>query len=161
MRKLLSLLLVSALSTSLSQAQQVDSLYLAKHFDLKEYHVPMRDGAELFTVVYTPKDTSVDYPILMNRTCYNASGYTNFQFSGYPSDFIVRDGYIFVFQDVRGRYMSDGSFDNMRPNIPGNDVRDKDAVDESSDTYDTIEWLLNNIDNNNGKAPSLLRRSCP
>ena len=135
-----------------SQAPAVDSLYLAEHFELKEYHIPMRDGAELFTVVYTPRDASKEYPILMNRTCYNASRYTNYQFSGYPSDYLVRDGYIFVFQDVRGRYMSDGSFDNMRPNIPGNNPRDRDAIDESSDTYDTIEWLVKNVKNNNGSV---------
>lgn len=112
----------------------------------------MRDGAELFTVVYTPKDTSKKYPVLMNRTCYNASKYTDYQYSGYPSKYLVEDGYILVFQDVRGRYMSDGTFDNMRPNIPGNDPKNKTDIDESSDTYDTIEWLLRNIKGNNGKV---------
>ena len=64
----------------------------------------------------------------------------------------MRDKYIFVYQDVRGRYMSEGSFDNMRPNIPGNNKRNKKDIDESSDTFDTIEWLLKNIKNNNGKV---------
>ena len=133
-------------------AQKVDSLYMARNYDLTEYHIPMRDGAELFTVVYTPKDRGTKYPILLNRTCYNASRYTDYQVGGYPSDYLVRDGYILVFQDVRGRYMSDGTFDNMRPNIPGNDPGNKADIDESSDTYDTIEWLVSNIENNNGNV---------
>ena len=133
-------------------AQKVDSLYLQTHYNLAEYHIPMRDGAELFTVIYTPKDNSKTYPILLNRTCYNASGYTDFNVSRYPSDFLIRDGYILAYQDVRGRYMSDGTFDNMRPNIPGNDLTNTNAIDESSDTYDTIEWLINHIENNNGRV---------
>jgi len=64
----------------------------------------------------------------------------------------VEDGYIMAFQDVRGRYMSDGTFDNMRPNIPGNDTKNKTDIDESSDTYDTIEWLIKNIKGNNGRV---------
>ncbi len=133
-------------------AQNSDSLYLRQHYDLAEYRIPMRDGAELFTVVYTPKDTSRKYPILLNRTCYNASGYTNFEGSGYPSKYLVEDGYILVFQDVRGRYMSDGTFDNMRPNIPGNNKRNKTDIDESSDTWDTIDWMIKKIKGNNGRV---------
>ena len=152
MKKFLYLLFVLIFWMGTAHCQKVDSLYLVQHYDLAEYHIPMRDGAELFTVVYTPKNQDSKYPILMNRTCYNASGYTDYQFSGYPSDYLIRDGYILVFQDVRGRFMSDGTFDNMRPNIPGNDPRDRDAIDESSDTWDTIDWLLENIPNNNGRV---------
>ena len=112
----------------------------------------MRDGVKLFTVVYTPKDTSKKYPVLMNRTCYNASNYTNYEYNSYPSKYLVEDGYILVFQDVRGRYMSEGTFDNMRPNIPGNNPKNKNDIDESSDTYDTIEWLIENIKDTNGKV---------
>jgi hypothetical protein len=112
----------------------------------------MRDGVKLYTLVYTPKDQSRTYPFLMNRTCYNASNYDNYNALGQPSGHLVREGYILVYQDVRGRYMSGGTFDNMRPNIPGNDLNDPEATDESSDTYDTIEWLINNIDNNNGRV---------
>ncbi len=133
-------------------AQNADSLYLRQHYDLTEYRIPMRDGAELFTAVYTPKDNSKDYPILLNRTCYNASNYSNYEYAGYPSPFLVKDGYILAFQDVRGRYMSDGEFDNMTPNIPGNDPKNKKDIDESSDTYDTIEWMLKNVESNNGKV---------
>ncbi|MFZ9002560.1 MAG: CocE/NonD family hydrolase [Robiginitalea sp.] len=152
MKRSLYLLLVLVFWMGTALSQKVDSLYLVQHYDLAEYHIPMRDGAELFTVVYTPKDRDGKHPILMNRTCYNASRYTDYQFSGYPSDYLVRDGYILVFQDVRGRYMSDGIFENMTPNIPGNDPRDKEAIDESSDTWDTIEWLLKNVPNNNGRV---------
>lgn len=150
---LFRILLLCCLLTGLSSwSQAADSTYLREHYTLNEYHIPMRDGAELFTVVYTPKDATRTYPILMNRTCYNASNYSNYQARRYPSDFLIRDGYILVYQDVRGRYMSDGTFDNMRPNIPGNDPSDPSAIDESSDTYDTIEWLIHNIANNNGRV---------
>jgi putative CocE/NonD family hydrolase len=112
----------------------------------------MRDGARLFTSVYTPKDTSVDYPILMIRTPYTVAPYGE---DNYPDDFevpeeMVKDGYIFVFQDVRGRFMSEGQFVDMRPYIP--DKKTKNDVDESSDTYDTIDWLVKNIHHNNGKV---------
>jgi putative CocE/NonD family hydrolase len=133
-------------------AQDKDSVYLRENYDLNEYHIAMRDGAELFTIVYTPKDKSKKYPFLMNRTCYNASNYSNYQAKTYPSKYLIEDGYILVYQDVRGRYMSDGEFDNMTPNIPGNKKRNKTDIDESSDTFDTIEWLLKNIKNNNGKV---------
>ena len=133
-------------------AQDSDSLYLRQNYDLKEYRIPMRDGAKLFTVVYTPKNSSGKAPILMNRTCYNASKFTNYKLKSYPSEFLLHDGYILVFQDVRGRYMSDGTFDNMRPNIPGNNRKNKNEIDESSDTWDTIDWMIKNIDGNNGKV---------
>ncbi|HSR59319.1 MAG TPA: CocE/NonD family hydrolase [Robiginitalea sp.] len=152
MKRLYPLLVLLLAALGNVGAQEVDSLYLRTHYDLAEYHIPMRDGAELFTVIYTPKDTSRKYPILLNRTCYNASGYTNYDVSRYPSDYLIRDGYILAYQDVRGRYMSDGTFDNMRPNIPGNDPANPNDIDESSDTYDTIEWLINNIANNNGRV---------
>lgn len=122
------------------------------HYDKVEYQIPMRDGIKLFTVVYIPKDKSRTYPILMNRTCYNASSYADFKTYGHPSNFLVHDKYILAFQDVRGRYMSEGTFDNMRPNIPGNDRKNKSAVDESSDTWDTIDWMIKNIAGNNGKV---------
>ncbi|MBD0779541.1 CocE/NonD family hydrolase [Maribacter sp. ANRC-HE7] len=143
---------IIVLFTSVFYAQESDSHYLRQHYDLKEYRIPMRDGAELFTVVYTPKDLSKKAPILLNRTCYNASKFTDYRANGYPSKYLVKDGYILVFQDVRGRYMSDGTFDNMRPIIPGNNRKNKDEIDESSDTWDTIDWMIKNIKGNNGKV---------
>ena len=133
-------------------AQDADSLYMREHYDKAEYRIPMRDGARLFILVYTPKDKSKTYPILLNRTCYNASSYADWKTHGHPSSYLVRDGYILVFQDVRGRYMSDGTFDNMRPNIPGNDPKNKSAIDESSDTWDSIDWMVKNLKGNNGRV---------
>ncbi|MEO8470717.1 MAG: CocE/NonD family hydrolase [Chryseolinea sp.] len=134
------------------QAQDVkkDSTYMRENYDKLEYQIAMRDGIKLYTVVYVPKDKAQKYPILMNRTCYNASLYGNFKTGSHPSRYLVRDKYILAFQDVRGRYMSQGTFDNMRPNIPGNDLKNKTAIDESSDTWDTIDWMVKNIKGNNG-----------
>ena len=88
----------------------------------------------------------------MNRTCYNASSYANYKLHGHPSRYLVEDGYILVFQDVRGRYMSEGEFNNMTPNIPGNNPKNKKDIDESSDTWDTIDWLIKNLKGNNGRV---------
>ncbi len=147
------LLLAGFSASSFGQNQEAqDSIYMREHYQKYEYSIPMRDGAKLFTVVYVPKDKSKKYPILMNRTCYNASDYADYKTYGHPSSFMVRDGYILVFQDVRGRYMSDGQFDNMRPNISGNDKKNKTDIDESSDTYDTIDWLLKKLKGDNGRV---------
>ena len=147
--------IIFLLTASIGYSQAVDSVYVRQNYEKFEYEIPMRDGASLFTIVYVPKDQSKAWPFLINRTCYNASNYGDYKTHGYPSDFLVRDGYILVFQDVRGRYMSDGLFDNMRPNIPGNDPKNKKNIDESSDAWDTIEWLLKNVKNNNGRAGML------
>ncbi len=114
----------------------------------------MRDGVKLFTIVYSPKNLEKTYPMLMKRTCYSISPYgeDNYLSSLGPSKFLMAEGYIFVYQDVRGRYMSEGLFDNMRPHIPGNDIGNKADIDESSDTFDTIDWLIKNIENHNGKV---------
>jgi len=137
---------------SVANAQKVDSAYVAEHYDMTEHFIEMRDGVKLFTLVYTPKDKSKTYPMIMNRTCYNASNYANYNAIGQPSEYIVKEGYILVYQDVRGRYMSGGTFNNMTPNIPGNKVSNKKDIDESSDTYDTIDWLVKNIPGNNGRV---------
>lgn len=137
---------------AIAQSTERDSVYMRNNYDKVEHFIPMRDGKKLFTLVYIPKDRTKKYPILLNRTCYNASSYGNFKTNAHPSRYLVRDGYILAFQDVRGRYMSEGTFDNMRPNIPGNDPRNKTAVDESSDTWDTIDWGLKNIPGHNGKV---------
>ena len=136
------------------QAQTTDpeTQYMKNNFDKLEFRIPMRDGARLFTLVYMPKDKSKTYPILMNRTCYNASAYGGFNTHGHPSKYLVHDGYILVFQDVRGRYMSDGQFNNMTPNIPGNNLKNKNDVDESSDTWDSIDWMIKNLKGNNGRV---------
>ena len=138
--------------TAIGQEPNKDSLYVREHYQKSEYQVPMRDGKKLFTVVYMPKDQSKTWPILMNRTCYNASSYADYKLHGHPSHFLVEDGYILVFQDVRGRYMSEGEFNNMTPNIPGNNPKNKKDIDESSDTWDTIDWMIKNLKGNNGRV---------
>jgi putative CocE/NonD family hydrolase len=145
-------LLLFFFSTTLVFSQNADSVYMRQTYDKYEYQIPMRDGIKLFTIVYVPKDKTKQYPMLMNRTCYNASNYGNFKTYGHPSTYLLHDGYILVFQDVRGRYMSEGLFNNMTPNIPGNDPKNKKDIDESSDTWDTIDWLVKNIKGNNGRV---------
>jgi uncharacterized protein len=136
------------------RGQQIntDSLYIRENYEKSEHLITMRDGIQLYTIVYIPKDHSKKYPILLNRTCYNVQSYADYKTRSQPSDYLVRDKYILVYQDVRGRYMSEGTFDNMRPNIPGNDTKNKTDIDESSDTWDTIDWLIKNIQPNNGRV---------
>lgn len=138
--------------TANAQTAAEEVQWAKENYTKQEYNITMRDGITLFTIVYTPKDTSRTYPFLMNRTCYNASSYGNYSFHGHPSTYLVQDKYILVFQDVRGRYMSGGTFDNMTPNRPGNDTSNKKDIDESSDTWDTVDWLVKNIKGNNGRA---------
>lgn len=135
-------------------AQMPDSVYVKKHYDKMEVQIPMRDGVKLFTAIYTPKNKSKTYPTLMQRTCYSVEPYgvDKYEKSLGPSKYLMYDGFIFVYQDVRGRWMSEGVFDNMTPNIPGNDRKNKTAVDEASDTWDTIDWLIKNVKNNNGRV---------
>ena len=151
--KLLSLIAFAILlSSSSALGQNQDSIYVRNNYDKMEYQIPMRDGIKLFTVVYIPKDQTKKYGILLNRTCYNASTYADYKTHGHPSNFLVKDKYILAFQDVRGRYMSEGVFDNMTPNIAGNDRKNKMAIDESSDTWDTIDWMIKNLKSNNGNV---------
>ncbi len=112
----------------------------------------MRDGVKLFTAVYAPKDTSRAYPFLITRSPYSSSPYGEDKYPSRlgPSVAMARAGYIFVQQDVRGRYMSEGTFSEMRPQLETHTIS-KD-IDESTDTYDTIDWLLKNIPGNNGRA---------
>lgn len=126
--------------------------YVAENYTKQEVRIKMRDGLELFTAIYSPKDTSKKYPIVMQRTPYNCAPYGPDQFkrSIAPNETMMKEGYIVVYQDVRGRYMSDGLYDNMRGYIPNKKV--KTEVDEASDTYDTIDWLVKNVANNNGNV---------
>lgn len=117
-----------------------------------EYRVPMRDGVRLFTSVYVPKDSSQRYPFLITRTPYSVAPYgvDNYRSALGPSASFEKEGLIFVYQDARGRYMSEGEFLQVRPYTPNK--RGSKDIDESTDTYDTIEWLLKNVPNNNGRA---------
>ena len=128
--------------------------YVDAHYDKREVRIPMRDGALLFTAIYTPKDAAADtrYPILIKRTPYGCAPYGEDKRPNSlgPSAPFARAGYIFVYQDVRGAFMSGGEFEDMRPHRPQK-LGPKD-IDESSDTFDTIEWLLRETPNNNGKV---------
>lgn len=131
---------------------QDDASFISEHYTKIEQLIPMRDGLKLFTVIYIPKDGSRKYPILFNRTPYSAGPYgkEEYKVSLGPSMLFAREGYIFVYQDVRGRYMSQGDFVATRPYLP-NKQKNSD-IDESSDSYDTIDWLVKNVAHNNGKV---------
>ncbi|MBV8833995.1 MAG: CocE/NonD family hydrolase [Acidobacteriaceae bacterium] len=119
------------------------------NYEKHEYRIPMRDGVRLFTTVYSPRDHSVSYPILFTRTPYGVRPYGPDEYSKSlgPSPAFAADGFIFVFQDVRGRYMSEGTWEEMRPE------KDKpNGTDESTDCYDSVDWLIKNLPNNNGKV---------
>ena len=148
------ILLALAVITRLTAQSKPDTQEhdLKGHYTKYEYRIPMRDGVHLFTSVYVPKDTSRAYPFLIDRTPYSVGAYGVDLYIKQLGPAIEFDkaGYIFVFQDVRGRYMSEGTFVEMRPHI---DVKkSKQDVDDASDLYDTIDWLLKNVPNNNGNA---------
>ncbi len=140
------------LLTALVGAAAEQDDYVLANYTKYEYRIPMRDGVRLFTAVYAPKDASQAYPILLLRTPYSVRPYGE---DNYPRGLAVpekflREGFIFALQDVRGRLRSEGEFVNVRPYIATK--RGPKDVDESSDTYDTIDWLLKNVPGNNGKV---------
>ena len=150
---LLGVLFAARAAAAQAQAQAQDQPkedYVKAHYTKYEYRIPMRDGKKLFTSVYIPKDSTQPYPILMDRTPYSVAPYgeDKYKTSLGPSDEFEKAGYVFVYQDVRG--MSEGEFLEMRPHL---DVKESPKdVDESTDTYDTIEFLLKRVPNNNGKV---------
>ena len=141
--------LLAILFISVAVAQ--DTNYVKDDFNKTETYITMRDGTKLFTAIYAPKDTSQKYPILFSRTPYSCQPYGEDQFRSAigPSETMMKEGYIVVYQDVRGRWMSEGTYDNMRAYIPNKKGK---QFDEASDTYDSIDWLVKNIPNNNGRV---------
>ncbi len=129
-----------------------DQAYIKEHYTKYEYKILMRDGVTLFTAVYVPKDASATYPILLHRTPYSVRPYGE---SNYPASprgpmkYYAKERFIFAYQDVRGRNASEGEFVHVRPHRPEKGPKD---IDESSDTYDTIQWLTNNVPLNNGNV---------
>jgi putative CocE/NonD family hydrolase len=121
------------------------------HYTKLEQMITMRDGVRLFTSIYLPKDKSRSYPIMLDRTPYSVGPYgpDKYKASLGPSSSFEREGYIFVYQDVRGRYMSEGQFEDVRPYIPNKTGK---QIDETTDTYDTVDWLIKNLLNNNGRV---------
>jgi putative CocE/NonD family hydrolase len=126
--------------------------YLSTHYTKQEVYIPMRDGVRLFTAIYMPKDTAQKYPIILQRTPYSIGPYGVDRMPEWmsPSMLEAHEGYIFVNQDVRGRFMSEGEFVDIRPYLPVK--KNKKDIDESSDTYDTVAWLLQNLRNHNGRV---------
>jgi len=149
MKYLLNLAFLIIIGVSV-KAQQ-DSAYIRDNYIKYEYQIPMRDGVKLFTSVYIPKDKSKKYPFMLNRTPYNVGPYgqDKYKTTFKISSFMVKEGFIFVFQDVRGRYMSEGEFLDVRPHNPNKKGKE---IDESSDTYDAVDWLIKSIPNNNGNV---------
>ncbi|WP_207435853.1 CocE/NonD family hydrolase [Sabulibacter ruber] len=139
--------------TSLTATAQTlsDSAYIRQNYTKTEHQVPMRDGVKLYTIVYAPKNKSQKYPIMLNRTPYSVGPYgeDKYKTSIGPSSDMLREGYIFAYQDVRGKFMSEGEFINMKPIIAQKGKKD---VDESTDSYDAIAWLVKNVPNNNGRV---------
>ncbi len=144
-------ILLLACSFMLSSAIGQENIYVKDNYNKNEYRIEMRDGVKLFTIVYTPKDLSETYPILMQRTPYSIGPYgKRLRRSLSANERLQKDKYIFVFQDVRGKFMSEGEFVDMRPVLT--EYKRKKDFDETTDTWDTIEWLINHIENNNGKV---------
>jgi putative CocE/NonD family hydrolase len=149
-----SLLIAVVLAASVFAQSKSDG----EDYDVKanytkyEYRIAMRDGVRLFTSVYVPKDSSRSYPFLIVRTPYSVAPYGVDQYRKRlgPSPDFDKSGYIFVYQDARGRYMSEGAYVEETPHL--DNKKSKKDVDDSTDLYDTIDWLLKNIPNNNGNA---------
>ena len=135
-----------------TSAQNADSTWFVNNYTKKEVYIPMRDGIKLFTSFYIPKDKTEKHPFLLTRTPYSSAPYGEEKYiqlwNSYKNNY-VKENYIFVLQDVRGRYMSEGVFEDVRP---FNKNKKGTEIDEASDTYDAIEWMVRNIDNNNGNV---------
>ena len=135
----------------LTPQQQELANYIKNNYTKREVMIPVRDGVRLFTSIYEPRDSSQKYPILLDRTPYSVAPYgaDKYRISLGPDELFPREGYIFVYQDVRGCWMSEGDYVNVRPYIPNKTGK---QIDETSDTYDTVDWLIKNIPNNNGRV---------
>jgi uncharacterized protein len=134
-------------------SQNADSIWIVNNYTKIERQIVMRDGIKLFTSLYIPKDAAEKHPILMERTPYSCAPYGEDHWRSFWNSYLktyLREGYIMVTQDVRGRWMSEGEYVNVRPFNP--DKKTNQDIDEASDTYDTIDWLIRNIPNNNGKV---------
>jgi putative CocE/NonD family hydrolase len=146
-----TLLLFSTLA-SLAQSNTLDSIWIRDNYYKIERSIPMRDGSKLFTAIYMPRDTTEKHPILMMRTPYSVWVYGEDNIPSFWNSYYrlyFRENYIFVMQDVRGRYMSEGQFQDVRPY---NHNKTGTQVDEASDTYDAVDWMVKNLPHNNGRV---------
>jgi putative CocE/NonD family hydrolase len=147
----LSLFLITNCAKISKEETSKKDTYVVDNYTKKEVDIIMRDGAKLHTTIYSPKDTSKEYPILMQRTPYSSKPYGEGKMKTKigPNTVLMKEGNIVVYQDVRGRWMSEGVYDNMRAYSPN---KKENQTDETTDTYDTIDWLVKNVDNNNGNV---------
>ncbi len=146
-------LVVSAIVYYSVSAQDIDKAWVFKNYVKIERQIPMRDGVKLFTSIYYPKDSSENHPVLIERTPYSCAPYGADNFRDFWDSYLkeyLKEGYIMITQDVRGRWMSEGKFVDIRPFNP--DKKTNNDIDEASDTYDAIEWIIKNISHNNGKV---------
>ena len=136
----------------LTDATRTQLAYTLAHYTKYEYRIPMRDGVQLFAAVYVPKDATEAYPVILMRTPYSVAPYgaDNYKPQVGPSFAAEKEGFIFVYEDVRGRYMSEGTFVDVRPHKTHYESRTD--TDESTDTYDTVDWLVKHVPNNNGRV---------
>ena len=157
---ILTFLFLQAVYTPLYAQRRPDAkpdsieLKLREAYTKREVMIPMRDGVKLYTAIYEPKNNDKKHPILMNRSPYSCSPYgERFTRALRTSlDTYVKKNYIIVYQDIRGRYKSEGDFVQIRPlNKNKKGPKDKKNIDEATDTYDTIEWLLKNTHNNGSR----------
>ena len=149
---LIALVAVAALAQAeLTKEQRELADYIKDHYTKREVYIPMRDGVKLFAVIYEPKDKDKKYPIMFDRTPYSVAPYGPKEFKTLlgPSELFAREGYIFVYQDVRGRYMSEGDYEDVRPYIHNKTGK---QFDETTDAYDTVDWLIKNVANHNGRV---------
>ncbi len=150
--KKVSFLFIALSFFSASFSQNADSAWFVENYSKIERYIPMRDGVRLFTSIYYPKDQTVKHPVLMTRTPYSCAPYGEDKFIPLWHSYVLKymkEGYIFVLQDVRGRYMSEGEFVDVRPFIKNKKGK---QTDEASDTYDTVDWLVKNAPGNSGKV---------
>ena len=145
-----TLVLVTLLGPASLAAQ--DTSFAGVRFERREAMIPMRDGVRLFTVVLVPRTSTAALPVLMSRTPYGTGGWGGTTKIDVAFKELIEDGYVFVFQDIRGQHQSEGVFIMNRP---PRDRRDPQAVDEATDTWDTIEWLLKNVPGTNGRVGML------
>ena len=159
-----ALLMIVAVVAAYAQPVNNDTItreWVKNHYDKREVQITMRDGVKLYTVIYEPKDRTVKHPILMERSCYSSAPYGEeyFWLERFSFSEFVRNGYIIVFQDVRGKNKSEGEFEDMRPFVEGKKrpkynkkgevvVAKQMPTDEASDAYDTAEWLIHNTGSN-------------
>jgi len=141
-----------AVAPSAADVTRTQSAYTVAHYTKYEYRIPMRDGVRLFAAAYVPKDETQAYPIILMRTPYSVGPYgaDNYKPQIGPSFAAEKEGFIFVYEDVRGRYLSEGTFVDVRPHKAHYDS--PTDTDESTDTYDTIDWMVKQVPNNNGKV---------